>query len=309
VVDLIDDIPDNDIGKINLLNNWGNTIVIKHDEYLFSGFSHLKPGSILVKTGDTVKPGQKIAETGNSGRSPYPHLHFQFQANPYIGSKTIDYPFGHFILNRNEGIEFCSFVRPGLENRISNVDLNYLLKDKFGFIPGQILNVNYFRNGAKHQNRWEVFTTLYNQSYIYDSENKSFAWFVNDGHLLYFTQFTGNKSSLLYYFYLGFYKVLFSWHKGLVLQDEIPINKIFRFPLMTLQDFLAPFVVFLKSEYKLEYSSADNELQPKKFRFHSELRQKVFVKTISIHTFDISVSREVIHFKMKGDSEIEAEIS
>ncbi len=33
VIEIIDNIPDNEIGKANLVNNWGNTVIIKHSEY------------------------------------------------------------------------------------------------------------------------------------------------------------------------------------------------------------------------------------------------------------------------------------
>jgi murein DD-endopeptidase MepM/ murein hydrolase activator NlpD len=53
----------------------GNHIVIKHgDEY--SLYAHLKPGSVLVKAGDSVSRGKRIASVGSSGSSTEPHLHF-----------------------------------------------------------------------------------------------------------------------------------------------------------------------------------------------------------------------------------------
>ena len=39
-------------------------------------YLHLKKGSIIVKAGDKVVRGQKLAEVGSSGRSSNPHLHF-----------------------------------------------------------------------------------------------------------------------------------------------------------------------------------------------------------------------------------------
>ena len=39
VVNIIDGIPDNDPGDVNMVQNWGNTIVIKHSEYLYSQIS------------------------------------------------------------------------------------------------------------------------------------------------------------------------------------------------------------------------------------------------------------------------------
>lgn len=57
----------------------GNHILIRHSEGEYSLLAHLQPGSIGVKTGDTVKRGQIIARCGNSGNSSEPHLHFQLQ--------------------------------------------------------------------------------------------------------------------------------------------------------------------------------------------------------------------------------------
>ena len=57
----------------------GNYILLFHAENEHSLLAHLKPGSILVSVGQTVKRGQKIAQCGNSGNTSEPHLHFQLQ--------------------------------------------------------------------------------------------------------------------------------------------------------------------------------------------------------------------------------------
>src|SRR5207244_11943051 len=60
----------------------GNTIVIDHGNGEFSLLAHLKRGSIKVKPGDKVTHGQQIAQCGNSGNSPIPHLHYHLQTTP-----------------------------------------------------------------------------------------------------------------------------------------------------------------------------------------------------------------------------------
>lgn len=44
------------------------------NRYAFYG--HLVPGSVRVKVGDRVKPGDVVGKLGNSGNSTGPHLHF-----------------------------------------------------------------------------------------------------------------------------------------------------------------------------------------------------------------------------------------
>jgi murein DD-endopeptidase MepM/ murein hydrolase activator NlpD len=82
VVEAIDGMLDNKPGNLNSFNVMGNCIMIKHDEDVFSVVGHLKQNSILVRPGDSVRIGQKIAECGNSGNTTDPHLHFHVQDSP-----------------------------------------------------------------------------------------------------------------------------------------------------------------------------------------------------------------------------------
>jgi len=54
---------------------YGNMIEIDHGNQLVTRYAHAS--RTLVKQGDIVRRGQKIAEVGTTGRSTGPHLHFE----------------------------------------------------------------------------------------------------------------------------------------------------------------------------------------------------------------------------------------
>jgi murein DD-endopeptidase MepM/ murein hydrolase activator NlpD len=55
---------------------YGNFVVIQHADNSRSGYWHLQKDGVLVNVGDTVKQGQHIAWSGNTGYTAFPHLHF-----------------------------------------------------------------------------------------------------------------------------------------------------------------------------------------------------------------------------------------
>ena len=55
----------------------GNYISIKHVDGSVAHYWHLIKDGVFVNVGDTVKAGQLIGETGNTGYSAFPHLHFE----------------------------------------------------------------------------------------------------------------------------------------------------------------------------------------------------------------------------------------
>ena len=58
---------------------WGNYIIISHGGGVTTLYAHLSKR--LVSKGDSVKQGDVIAQSGNTGYSTAPHLHFEISKN------------------------------------------------------------------------------------------------------------------------------------------------------------------------------------------------------------------------------------
>jgi len=59
--------------------DFGNMVEIDHGKGVSTMYAHTS--RMLVKSGDIVRKGQKIAEVGTTGRSTGPHLHFEVHVN------------------------------------------------------------------------------------------------------------------------------------------------------------------------------------------------------------------------------------
>ena len=253
-------IEDNKIGEIDIINNWGNSIVIKHAEQLYSQVSHLKKDSILVVQGQSVKQGEVIAYSGNSGRSPYPHVHVQFQSTPMIGSKTIDYPFSSLISMENDSYKFKSAINPEKDDVVSNLTPNETLKNAFHFVPGTKINFETFDGDNTRNDTWLVESDIYNNTYFICEKTGDKAWFKNVDDIFYFTAYKGKSKSLLYYFYLSAFKLAKVFYPKMVITDTYPLNNYPNKKALLLQDFAIPFYKFLQANFSLTYVKKEDTI-------------------------------------------------
>ncbi len=68
-----------------------NYVNILHEDGTYAVYAHILLGSAMVKPGDVVEAGERIARAGSSGYSTGPHLHFVVRKN--TGLKTVSVPF------------------------------------------------------------------------------------------------------------------------------------------------------------------------------------------------------------------------
>jgi murein DD-endopeptidase MepM/ murein hydrolase activator NlpD len=70
-----------------------NVVRILHDDGTYAIYAHLNWNSIRVKPGDRVERGQYIADSGNTGFSSGPHLHFAVVRNAGLRIESVPIEF------------------------------------------------------------------------------------------------------------------------------------------------------------------------------------------------------------------------
>jgi hypothetical protein len=79
----------------------GNSIILDIGGGRYALYAHLQPGSILVRRGQHVRTGERLALVGNSGNASGPHLHFHLcdapsalecQGLPYAFRSLVHHP-------------------------------------------------------------------------------------------------------------------------------------------------------------------------------------------------------------------------
>ena len=80
-------------GAKNYFLDKANFINILHDDGTIATYAHILLGSLKVKPGDKITPGQPIARSGSSGYSTGPHLHFVIRRNTGMNYKSVPFKF------------------------------------------------------------------------------------------------------------------------------------------------------------------------------------------------------------------------
>ncbi|MGV6853489.1 MAG: peptidoglycan DD-metalloendopeptidase family protein [bacterium] len=86
-----------------------NMVRILHEDGSMAIYAHLKPESSIVYPGQAILAGEQIGESGNTGFSTGPHLHFAIQSNTGMQLESMRFLFigskGQTITPDHRGIE------------------------------------------------------------------------------------------------------------------------------------------------------------------------------------------------------------
>lgn len=289
VVDVVDGIEDNSIGELNLKQNWGNTVVINHGYGVYSQYSHLKPGSIKVTKGMIVKKGQILGNVGNSGRSPYPHLHFQFQISYLIGSKTLKMHFSNYIVSIENQEKFVSTGYPQLNQQVSNLEPNMNIMRMLKIVPGDVLDVELIKKAKVHKHSIDADIDIFNNIFLKNNKGEKL-YFDNDNFIFRSLNYSGRRKTALHYLFLGLYFVPLTYYPNLEFCSQIPVNFSHIGFLHLVQDLFVNIKIFIKTQYKISVESIDDELNPSALNYNVVIDHKFFNKSISKQTVKLNLS-------------------
>jgi urea transporter/murein DD-endopeptidase MepM/ murein hydrolase activator NlpD len=158
VVQLQNHLLDNAVGEVNLRDNWGNYLLIHLYDGVYILLAHLRQNTINVQVGDWLKTGQIVAQCGNSGRSPQPHLHFSVlrYSNPEAETRAFHLT-GILLQNENNDTVFRLWANPKQHEKVTAA--------WYGTVRALMLRVGVGRryrvriNGGQWQN-WQITPQL-----------------------------------------------------------------------------------------------------------------------------------------------------
>ncbi len=218
VVKVVDGVADNRPGEINTRDNWGNAVVIAHGPGLHSVYAHLKPGSIRVKQGEVVGAGTELGRSGSSGRSPVPHLHFQVQRAPTLGSPTLPADFGDVVTRADNGATLSSRVTPGEGDVVRPVMRDESVARALSFDPGTKWELA--ETGSGRTERAQVQVDLLGRRYLESDRARLFIDVYEGGFVV--VDFEGNPDSLLRFVLYALARVPFDQSEHLVWTENLP---------------------------------------------------------------------------------------
>ena len=240
VVTTVNNIPDREIGSQNLSQNWGNLVILYLDSGSYTALCHLRKGSIIVKQGERVEPGQTLATCGNSGRSPVPHLHLQLQYGASIGAASIPFRLRHYLERNGSRHEYIYQGVPDEGARVEPAVFDDAVEAFFDDIPAKtfVYEVNQGDHSWKETIHCEVNEA---GEYVMWSERfRARLKAVIHDHVFYMQEFEGNRRSVLCWFWLGLSRVPFVSDHRVQWSDSASTHPLLHLPGKILMDLWTP---------------------------------------------------------------------
>jgi murein DD-endopeptidase MepM/ murein hydrolase activator NlpD len=274
---LIDGIEDNQPGRINTEQNWGNSLVLRLAPGLYAQLSHLKKGSLRVKLGDWVAAGQVLALCGNSGRSPVPHLHFQLQGSPTVGAPSMPYPLRRYLVQTPEGLSLRERARPVLGEQVEDLQPERALRELLELAPGQTWRLEGGASGAAAQTRLlDGGVDLQNFRTLRCRQSGAVARLLVEPDHVRVIDYRGPAAEPLHQLCLALYKLPLDPRLGPASQDALPIDSLRLGPWRWLQDLCGSLGLFIHAQHRVRIEGRGAGLGQEGGHWEAEQRLSLF---------------------------------
>ncbi len=145
VIKVIHYLPDNPIGSVDTINNWGNEIIIEDSRGYIVKLAHFANQSIYVVEGQWVIVGTALGLCGNSGHSPQPHIHVQIQSDYSEVAPTLPFVF----VNYGQSGRFHSSGLPQVHTDITHCEFDLYYDQVTNFILDEVLSYDVYLKDKK----------------------------------------------------------------------------------------------------------------------------------------------------------------
>jgi hypothetical protein len=95
----------------------------------------------------------------------------------------------------------------------------------------------------------------------------------------------------MFSFFLACFRVPLTFDRHVTITDQLPLSISAKSWLRWLQDWIAPFYIFLQSDFSLDFLEADDMLDPSIYTMNSRINHQVFHRSINASEFRIQISR------------------
>ena len=201
VVAVGDGVDDNRVGTIDAVHNWGNYVIIEHAAGFYSCTAHFKKGSVRVKPGQEVKKGEVLASCGNSGRSPYPHIHLQFQYLPQLGAAAIYFEFSNLLLADDSGWVFLPRGIIGEKSVVQNLPVREDFQKFFPYAMNTAWSFGLHepgKRGTSSVEEWRMDADFYGNTFLVSSPRETKLFFYLSEGVLTVQKMEGSRQSGLF---------------------------------------------------------------------------------------------------------------
>ena len=240
VAKVVDGVPDNKVGEVNLKDNWGNLVVIYHAPGLYSMACHFSPGTLKVQEGQPVRRGDILGLCGSSGRSPSPHLHWQLQATARVGAPTLEVEL-HDVVRDGDQPQLLGTYTPDEGDILRNLEPDEDVGRDLRLTYGEPMRFTV--NGVEMPRRETVIPDidLYGNLLLRSEEQRATLYYNTSADLFTVFDTIGRRRSVLHIMHAALARVPFEVDQAMRWEDHLPLRHFLTWPGRVGLDLISPF--------------------------------------------------------------------